>query len=181
MHDSAKAFCKEMAETYGGMGFGLDIDGGMGFGLDIGGRDVNGQVRDFWPNMSWTIVDLIKPTGTEDCTDYIIADYSVYNFGDTKFNLVLCTEVFEHTDQWYSMVRNSYRDLVTPGLFIATCAGPGRPPHNAFDGSALREGEYYWNIEPGDMAWALMAVGYVKGEVRYDFGESDLYVVGLKG
>jgi len=172
MHDAAKEFCKEKA----------NIHPCQGLALDIGGRDVNGQVRDFWPitGLSWTIIDLIKATGTEHCDNYIIGDYSVYNFGDTKFDLILCTEVFEHTDQWYNIIQNSYRDLKTPGIFIATCAGPGRAPHNAFDGSALREGEYYWNIEPEDAASAMMAAGYEDGEVRYNFGESDLYIIGYK-
>ena len=70
------------------------------------------------------------------------AKYTKPNF----FDVVVCAEVFEHTPEWQTIIKKSYKNLVEGGVFIATMAGEGRHPHSAIDTGAIREWEHYANI-----------------------------------
>lgn len=116
--------------------------------LEQGSRDVNGSPR-----------TLIEP-----CARYIGVDIRpgrgvdvVANAADTTvlpgatFDLVVCTEVMEHTADAEGIVRNAHRLLAEGGVYLVTCAGPSRPPHGA-DGGALAAGEYYGGISESLLA-----------------------------
>lgn len=119
--------------------------------LDIGGRDINGHPAHlFHPESDWEVVDLVggpRVTWVGDFLDY----------GDIEpFDVALCLEVAEHTPEWADIVRHAANLLTTDdGLFIFTAAGPGREPHSAADGGALRPGEWYQNIDPVELANVL--------------------------
>src|SRR6266508_301412 len=111
--------------------------------LDIGGRDVNGTPRPLFPAASYTVLDA-RPGVNVD----VVADAATWT-PDREYDLVLCTEVFEHTAVWRE-----------------TCAGPGRSPHSAIEATDLQPGEQYANIEPDELDKALLDAGFARVHVE---------------
>lgn len=127
--------------------------------LDIGGRDVNGSPRELFPG-DYTVVDLHPAPNVDH-----VADVTEWSSRD-KFDVVLCLEVFEHTHRWKAIIGAAHRLARDGGLFIVTCAGPGREPHSAVDGGPLRDGEWYENVEPLELHDALSGWRGVKVSVQ---------------
>lgn len=128
--------------------------------VEIGSRDVNGSVRGLFPNASWYGIDVADGLGVDE-----VADGATWQPPE-PVQLVVCCEVFEHTDVWPQIVKNSAAMLVDGGRVIFTAAGPARAPHSAVDGGPLRHGEYYSNVRPDDLAVALESVGFVDVDVE---------------
>jgi SAM-dependent methyltransferase len=130
--------------------------------LDIGGRNINGTPRDLFPVAT-------APGGTYRCLDVlpgegvdIVADAGTWRAEPGVYDVVVCTEVFEHAENWRDICRTAFEALAPGGLFIATMAGPGRPVHSGVDGGwQLHPGEHYGNVHPRDLAEALAAAGFV--------------------
>lgn len=125
--------------------------------LDIGGRNINGTPRPLFPNATrYTVLDIAPGEGVD-----IVADAATW-FPDHNYDVVVCCEVFEHTDVWPAILETAYRALVgTMGMLILTMAGPGRAPHSAVDGGpVLYDGEHYRNIEAPVLEAALAAIGF---------------------
>lgn len=148
--------------------------------LEFGSYNINGSVRDAYPQAaSWWGIDIAEGNGVDQ-----VADSTTYRDGK-KYDIVICAEVFEHTPAWKEIIYTAWVHLKKGGLFLASCASRDRPPHSAFDGGAVREGEYYANISPEEMinhltvAWdpdseweVIPADGY--------FGNDDLYLYAYK-
>jgi len=118
--------------------------------LDIGGRDVNGTCRPLFPNAArYTVIDLIQGPGVD-----IVGDAAEWN-PTRRFDVVLCTEVFEHAVRWPEVCATAKRALAPGGVFVVTCAGPGRAPHSGFDGETVRDGEWYENVAADDLELML--------------------------
>lgn len=173
MHDEAQQFCSQFQHL------------NTGFALDIGGRNVNGHVRDYWPNMQWTIIDErslpAKDIGTDN---YITADAAYWD-PDREYDFVLCTEVFEHTSVWREICLTAYKALKSGGSFVITCGGPFREPHSAIDGAELRtyeegEIEHYENINPFDLAMQLKIIGFRPVRSSYDPHAFDTYAYAIR-
>lgn len=125
--------------------------------LDIGGRDINGSCRPLFPAADYTALDIAPGDGVD-----IVADAAAWT-PDQIYDLVLCAEVFEHTDSWPQICKTALAATRPGGLFIVTCAGPGRAPHSAVDGRhRLFPGEHYGNVEPGELATELTLAGWTK-------------------
>jgi len=123
--------------------------------LDIGGRNINGTPRDLFPGAELYVTLDILP-GAD-----ITADASTW-IPDRFYDVVVCCEVFEHTDTWPQICGTAFKALAPGGLLIATMAGPGRPVHSGVDGGwQLHPGEHYGNVHPRDLAEALQAAGFV--------------------
>lgn len=124
--------------------------------LDIGGRNINGTARDHFPRASvYRSVD-IQPGPAVD----IVANAAEWT-PDQEYDVVVCTEVFEHTDQWRQICETAFDALKPGGKFITTMAGPGRTPHSAVDGGpTLHPGEYYGNVDPDDLRDCLDEIGF---------------------
>lgn len=123
--------------------------------LDVGGRDVNGTTRGLFAEGSEiTSVDLREGP----CVD-VVADVCDVDLGE--FDVVICTSVFEHAENWREMIAAAFRHLKSGGRFISTCAGPGWPEHSAEDGRELRDGEYYANVSGDELAEAMRDAGFV--------------------
>lgn len=123
--------------------------------LDIGGRDVNGSPRPLFPNATvYTVLDIAPGDNV-----HIVADASSWT-PDREYDVVVCTEVFEHTPVWPQICATAHKATAAGGMFIATMAGPGRDPHSAVDGRQLRDGEYYGNVDPDDLRRALADAGW---------------------
>jgi Methyltransferase domain len=159
-----------------------------GYGLDIGGRDVNGNVRgEFWSDMHWTVIDqekmsLERPT---KCDNYIYTNAAQWT-PDREYDLVLCTEVFEHTIEWPALIHVAYKALKPSGCFLVTCATEGRTPHSSYDGGPLRKDvngteEYYKNINPVTFLMTLAGAGFTDRTVLcLDKTIGDLYALAIK-
>jgi hypothetical protein len=124
--------------------------------LEFGSRNVNGSLRDLVGADRWVGVDIGAGPGVD-----IVGDAASVNVPGT-FELVLCAEVFEHaTDEMcVGMCGNAARHLESGGHFIATMAGPRRAPHSAVDGGALRDGEFYRNVDHAVLDSWLSGAGF---------------------
>jgi SAM-dependent methyltransferase len=123
--------------------------------LDIGGRDINGTCRPLFPNATYTCIDVREGPAVD-----LVADAATWT-PDTVYDLVLCTEVFEHTDVWPQICATAYAACAPGGRFVATMAGPGRAVHSAVDGGPeLHPGEHYANVEPEELRLVLKRAGF---------------------
>lgn len=112
--------------------------------LDMGSLNVNGDTRDLFPGWDYTGIDLQPGPGVD-----IVADAATWDGGGRLFDLVISCEALEHAKDWIGIVKNAFYLLRSGGLFIGTCAGPGRPAHKC-SGEPMPEPqtEHYGNIDP---------------------------------
>lgn len=170
MHEAARLFCSQYSND------------NPGYALDLGGYDVNGHCRDYWPNMVWTIIDkrpLDKPLTVMYASDYIESDATTW-VPNREYNMVLCTEVFEHTPYWPMFINKTYDALTSGGEFLITCAGPGRIPHSGRDGGEIEFGEHYSNVSPEHLGSFLQKAGFVQSITLYNVDVSDVYARAVK-
>lgn len=144
--------------------------------LDVGGRNINGSVRDLFPGAApYVAMDVLPGEGVD-----IVADAASWE-PDRQYDLVVCTEVFEHAREWPAIVRTIRSALRPGGRVILTMAGPGRPPHSAIDGGwNLHEGEWYGNVLPAELEAVLYAAGFTAIEVDYLSHPGDTRAVALR-
>lgn len=143
--------------------------------LDLGGRDVNGSVRHLFPKADpYRVMDIRPGVGVD-----IVADAGTWT-PDRQYDVVVCTEVFEHTANWPLICRTAYDSLLPGGRFIATMAGPGRPAHSAVDGMHLRAGEYYGNVHPETLRAVLKLCGWVDIHVDRQRNPADTRATAVK-
>jgi SAM-dependent methyltransferase len=145
--------------------------------LEIGARDFNGSVRvivDRLQPESYVGIDIAPGPGVDALGDG--SDYQPL----ARPNLIICTEVLEHTPHARDVVRQIGRVLEPGGFALITCATDPRVPHSAVDGNAVREGEYYGNVGPQDLTeWMVLAgLDALTFEVHDDRG--DLYTYAQK-
>jgi SAM-dependent methyltransferase len=142
--------------------------------LDIGGRNINGTVRDLFTG-PYTVLDVMPGPDVD-----IVADAATWTT-DHRYDVVVCAEVFEHTPDWRGIIETAHEVLRPGGRFIASAAGPDRAPHSAHDGGGLRPGEYYANIQPGELKDALQAAGFDDGVIDQQFQTCDVRAAATKG
>lgn len=144
--------------------------------LDLGGRDVNGTTRDLWGKPGrYVVVDNTPGPGVdfiEDAADFDLADYQPYD-------VVTSTECLEHAERAGEIVKTAFRCLRDGGAFIATMAGPGRPPHGQHGAPTPAEGEFYRNVEPEQLNRWIHAAGFGWWEI--DTLGTDLRCHAVKG
>lgn len=134
--------------------------------LDLGGRDVNGSARGWFPNADYTVLDIAAGSNVD-----IVADAATWA-PDREYDLVVCTEVFEHAERWRDICATAWTAAKPSGRLILTMAGPGRAGHSAVDGGPLRDGEYYRNVDPFELsdvlskAWEGVVVDQFRTDVR---------------
>jgi Methyltransferase domain len=124
--------------------------------LDIGGRNINGNTRDCYPNAdSVTVVDILPGDGVD-----IVTNAATW-IPDREYDLVVCTEVFEHAEEWRDICKTIYAALKPDAWVILTMAGPGRDAHSGHDGQfRLMPGEYYGNVDPMELDDCLNDCGF---------------------
>lgn len=144
--------------------------------LDIGSRITTHNPRELFPFAEYTGLDICPGDGVD-----IIADAAVWNPRGKRWDIVLAAEVFEHTPTWRAICHTAWLALRTGGMFIVTTAAPGRPPHSAVDGQAIRDGEYYRNIVPENLRAVLERIGF-SGIVVNELPQTrDVRAIALKG
>ena len=121
--------------------------------LDLGGRDANGwhRVCELFPRGDYVALDIEPGPGVE-----IVADAASWE-PDRWVDVVVCTEVLEHTPAWPQIIATAHRALRDGGTFVCTAATDPRAPHCALDGWELRDGEYYANVDPEELEDVLCA------------------------
>lgn len=142
--------------------------------LEIGGRDINGTGRTLFPGATWTVLDIEPGAGVS-----VVADAATWE-PDQSYDLVLCTEVFEHTPAWRDIIATAHRALAEGGRFVATAAGPGRLPHSGWDGAAVRDGEWYENIDPADLRTCMAEAGFTDVVIDEQIHSCDVRAVGVR-
>jgi SAM-dependent methyltransferase len=135
--------------------------------LDLGGADINGTARAHFPGATWFGLDAEPGPGVD-----FVADACTWQ-PDRTYDLVLCTELLEHVEEWQKCVLTAWWALRRGGHLILTCASDGRRPHGARGEMDPAPGEWYANVPPGpievllDQVFAVSAVHYnpIPGDV----------------
>lgn len=137
--------------------------------LDIGGRDLNGSPRMFFPNANpYHVLDLYPGPNVHMVADATDIDSVEKWITLGAYDLVICTEVFEHVKNWAGIIETAYDVLRPGGWLIFTCAGPGRPVHSGIEpvwGLVPGE-EHYANVSPEEISEVLHGQGWSDIEVR---------------
>jgi hypothetical protein len=147
--------------------------------LDIGGRDVTGpwggSPRHLFPAATaYRVLDIAAGPDVD-----IVADAATWT-PDREYGVVLAVEVFEHAATWPAICRTVFAALMPGGRFIATMAGPGRPPHGARGAPGLELGEYYANVRPDRLAAVLDRVGFADVVVDVQRAPADVRAVATR-
>ena len=131
--------------------------------LEVGSYNINGGVRRMITQFSERYHG-IDPQEGPGVDEVIGGDKFVHPEG---FDVVVSTEVFEHTPDWKKIVRNAHANLRQGGMFIATMAGEGRAPHSAVHGNAPYDWEHYANIGEWDLRQTLKDAGFSTYQTEY--------------
>lgn len=142
--------------------------------IEVGSRDINGSARIHFPRARWTGLDLYPGPAVDHVGNGLDYDPS------DAVDLVVIAEVFEHCPYWQKMLRHVSYWLKPGGRIIITCAGPGRDPHSAIDGRALRPDEHYANITAKELSDALHEAGFEQIEVSGNEYWRDTYGIATK-
>lgn len=143
--------------------------------LDLGGRDANGSPRHLFPNADpYLVLDLADGPNVD-----VVADAAAWT-PDREFDVVVCTELFEHTPVWPDICVTAFKALRSGGRLVATMAGPGRPPHGAWGAAWLARDEWYGNVDPDRLREVLESTGYIDVVVDRRFSPADVRAVATK-
>jgi len=142
--------------------------------LDVGGADVNGSVRDYFPNAHFSGLDIEPAPGVDYVFDAAESDQWAH-IG--VYDVVIATELFEHAERWADIIANMSGCLSEMGhqLLIATCASNGRPPHGARGEWGVPAGQFYGNVGPEALRQHL-EFWFHEVHVEYNPNPGDAYM-----
>lgn len=142
---------------------------------EIGSRNINGSVRGlFLDGAPYIGIDLVSGPSVD-----LVADAATYTPPYPPCTVVCC-EVLEHTHEAAAIVAQAAAVLQMGGLLIITAAGEGRAPHSATDGGPIRHGEYYRNLNAGELQRWAEAAGIETLKMVQSEQPADVYYVGRK-
>lgn len=114
--------------------------------LDIGGQNVNGSLRDLFNpcGADYLAVDIYDGPGVD-----LVANCATLRL-ERLFDVVLCTEVLEHTPEWPQIVETCALHAKPGGLglVVITAATDPRKPHSWTGVEPPPDDEYYQNVSP---------------------------------
>jgi SAM-dependent methyltransferase len=143
--------------------------------LEIGGRWINGGVHDLFPNADpYVSLDICQGPHVD-----IVANAATWE-PDREYDLIVCTEVFEHTPEWPAILRTALAACRPGGRLVLTMAGPGRPPHGA-SGGPYEPDEYYCNVDPSDLRAEMIAAGWTDVDVDFLPSPGDTRATAVRG
>jgi SAM-dependent methyltransferase len=148
--------------------------------LDIGSLDINGNNRYLFEQCNYTGIDI----GEGKNVDVVCSGHLFKS--DDLFDVVISTECFEHDEHWQQTLNNVINNLLKDGgLFLFSCAAPGRPEHGTKRTSPKDSpftNDYYRNLSEADIRSVLdcdAIFSNYKFKTRIDFPQ-DLYFYGIK-
>ncbi len=129
--------------------------------VEIGSRNVNGSVRDLFLHVDRYIgIDRMPGPGVD-----MVADGSLWQ-PDLPVDCVVTTEALEHCEMAEAIVVNAWSMLEPRGVLIVTAATDPRPPHSAYDGGPLRQGEFYRNVARSELLGWLVDFYFASVEIE---------------
>ena len=150
--------------------------------LDIGSLDINGNNRYLFEQCDYTGIDI----GEGPNVDLVIEGHLHRTDKDNKYDVVVSTECFEHDKHWELTLNNVMKNLLNKGgLFLFSCAAPGRPEHGTKKTSPKDSPfttDYYRNLSEEDIRGVLdcnKLFKEYKFKTRSTFPQ-DLYFYGIK-
>jgi hypothetical protein len=145
--------------------------------LDFGGCDVNGSPRPlFSEETDYRVLDARPGLNVDIVADAV--SWTPPPEYRAAFDVVLCTEVFEHVQHWRGILYNLWLTAKPAGFCLITCATHPRPPHSIVGTVPPPAGEWYANV-PADELLAPMRFLFRRvGHCVHPRG--DLYVRGQK-
>lgn len=145
--------------------------------VEFGSYDVNGSARSWRADSPWYGIDTRPGPGVDE-----VADASSWKpYPRWSVDTVVCTEVLEHAPTASEIVRNAYRVLAPGGVFLVTCAGPGRTPHGRDGGAGVPAGEFYQGISVAALyRWLFLAGFAVRQVTSGDLHDQDTYAAAVK-
>lgn len=164
------------ARVHSGVGPPLLAADGSTRALDLGGQAVNGDVRSLFeqtngPKPRWDILDIVPGPGVTIVAD--ATDPATWLDLRDRYDIVLCTEVLEHVENWAAILDCAATALKSTGTLVLTCASTHRPPHGA-NGEASPDGQWYANVDPGLLEAALLR-RFTFAQVKYQYPPGDAY------
>jgi SAM-dependent methyltransferase len=148
--------------------------------LDIGSLDINGNNRYLFEQCNYTGIDI----GDGPNVDVVCSGHLFKS--DDLFDVVISTECFEHDEHWQQTLNNVINNLLKDGgLFLFSCAAPGRPEHGTKRTSPKDSpftNDYYRNLSEADIRSVLNCdeiFSNYKFKTRTEFPQ-DLYFYGIK-
>jgi autotransporter strand-loop-strand O-heptosyltransferase len=92
--------------------------------LDIGSLDINGSNNDLFEDCDYLGIDVGEGKNVD-----LVSVGHLFDGPDNYYDTIISTEVFEHDMYYEKTIQNIIRMLKPGGLFLFTCAAPGRPEH----------------------------------------------------
>jgi len=117
MHDEQMDFCRKVKAKFPEQFTNKKV-------LDVGSLDVNGNNRYLFTNSEYTGLDV----GAGKNVD-IVTPGHLYDVPEGTYDFVISTECFEHDMYFRETIKNIIRMLAPGGMFLFTCAAPGRDEH----------------------------------------------------
>lgn len=164
MHPEARAFVQSIVE----------LTHHPKSAVEFGAYDVNGNCRGLFPSVvRWHGVDVRPGPNVDE-----VANCETWRT-ETRYDLVLCTEVLEHARHPDLIVGSAFRALRKKGKFVMTCAGNGREPHTD-DGVHGVPIPHYRNIPESEMDEWLRDAGFRIKRLEVNRKACDLYVLAIR-
>lgn len=118
-----------------------DVDLSTAHVLEVGSYNVNGSLRPLFDGCrSYYGIDIRPGPGVDMVVN------AAWWYTSRRWDIVVCTEVLEHTKEWRQIVQTCCLHTKMDGLVIVTCAGEGRAPHGAHGHDVPQPGEHYQNL-----------------------------------
>ena len=151
--------------------------------LEVGSLDINGSIRHLTKSCQYVGIDI----GVGPGVDLVVAGQD-YDAPGESFDLVLSGECMEHNPAWEETTVNMIRMLRPGGLFVLSCAAPGRLEHGTTRSSPAASPltvaagqDYYQNLEYRDFKKARVLTELTTHQHWLNWRTRDLYIAGTKG
>lgn len=122
--------------------------------IELGSRHTWGErIRDLFPNAHYYGIDAQPGEGVDE-----VANAATW-LPDELVDIVISSEVFEHTPNWRDIVTNSFDMLKPGGRAVFTCAGPGRSIHGIVTDNP-DDRNHYANVDRLELLYVMEAAGF---------------------